>query len=257
MPDFMQMLAPKGLPDFKPGNNLAESIAQTLEQQNIRLQDGDILVIAHKAVSKCEGDVYRAEDIIPSDEAHALAKEVNKDPRKVELILSQSSRIIRAIKRPGQDEGILIAQHKLGFICANAAVDESNADNGEMITLPKDPDASARGICSALEQHFGCNLGVVISDTFGRPWRLGQVNVAVGLANVPAVVTQYGDKDAWGRELKVTAPAFADELAAASGLLMAKDGKCPVIIFRGLDWNPDSTTQASNILRPEKEDLFK
>ena len=257
MPGAMQMLAPKGLPDFRPGDDLAQHIATTLAEQKLTLQDGDILVLAHKAVSKCEGDVYRAEDITPSDEARALAEEVNKDPRKVELILSQSSRVIRAIKRPGQDEGILIAQHKLGFICANAAVDESNADNGEMITLPKDPDASARRLCTALEQHFGCSLGIVISDTFGRPWRLGQVNVAVGLANVPAVVTQYGDKDAWGRELKVTAPAFADELAAASGLLMAKDGKCPLIIFRGLEWTPDSTTQASHILRPEKEDLFK
>jgi len=257
MPDAMQMLAPKGLPDFKPGDNLAAHISNTLKEQNILLHDDDILVIAHKAVSKCEGAVYRTDDIIPSDEARALAKEVNKDPRKVELILRQSSRVIRAIKRPGQEEGILIAQHKLGFICANAAVDESNAEHGEMITLPDDPDNSARNICKELEQNFNCRLGVVISDTFGRPWRLGQVNVAVGLANVPAIVTQYGDKDAWGRELKVTAPAFADELAAASGLLMAKDGKCPLIIFRGLEWNPDSTTKASNILRPEKEDLFK
>ncbi|MDK2777514.1 MAG: coenzyme F420-0:L-glutamate ligase [Pseudomonadota bacterium] len=258
MSDSMQIIAPSGLPDFVPGDDLATAITSTLEAQQQPLQDGDILVLAHKVVSKCEGAVYSINDIEPSREAQALAREVNKDPRKVELILRQSRRVIRAVKRPGQQEGILIAEHKLGFICANAAVDESNADHeGQLITLPENPDASARALCQTLEEYFSCRLGVVISDTFGRPWRLGQVNVAVGLANVPGIVTLYGDRDAWGRELKVTAPAFADELAAASGLLMAKDGKCPLIIFRGLDWQPDSGAKAAHLLRPSQEDLFK
>lgn len=258
MAESMQVLAPSGLPDFQPGDNLTEAIATTLKEQQITLQDGDILVIAHKVVSKCEGAVFDINDITPSAEACALADGVNKDPRKVELILRQSKRVIRAVKRPGQSEGILIAEHKLGFTCANAAVDESNADHlGQLITLPENPDASARNVCSGLEQIFNCRLGIVISDTFGRPWRLGQVNVAVGLANVPGIVPLYGDRDAWGRELKVTAPAFADELAAASGLLMAKDGKCPLIIFRGLDWQPDSGAKAAHLLRPSQEDLFK
>jgi len=258
MAESMQVLAPSGLPDFKPGDNLTAAIAATLKEQQMTLQDGDILVIAHKVVSKCEGAVFDIADITPSAEACALAAGVNKDPRKVELILRQSKRVIRAVKRPGQSEGILIAEHKLGFTCANAAVDESNADHqGQLITLPENPDASARNVCSGLEQVFNCRLGIVISDTFGRPWRLGQVNVAVGLANVPGIVTLYGDKDAWGRELRVTAPAFADELAAASGLLMAKDGKCPLIIFRGLDWQTDQQAKASDLLRPSQEDLFK
>ncbi|WP_322107875.1 coenzyme F420-0:L-glutamate ligase [Vibrio algarum] len=165
--------------------------------------------------------------------------------------------MVRSIKRPEQEEGILIAEHKLGFICANAAVDESNAEHeGQLITLPENPDASAMNLCDELEQHYHCQLGVVISDTFGRPWRLGQTNVAIGLARVPAIQPLFGEGDAWGRELKVTAPAFADELAAASGLLMSKAGKFPIIIFRGLNWTA-SESKASQILRPIQEDLFR
>ncbi|WP_430462739.1 coenzyme F420-0:L-glutamate ligase [Thalassolituus sp. LLYu03] len=254
----MEMLAPFGLPDFQPGDDLAGAFIQVLSAQNMHLHEGDILVIAHKVVSKCEGAVADIEQVEPSEAALKLAAEVNKDPRKVEIILRESKQILRAVKRPGQPEGILIAEHRLGFICANAAVDQSNADNeNQLIFLPQDPDASARSLCQALEAHFNCRLGVIISDTFGRPWRLGQTNVAVGIANVPALVTMYGDTDAWGRELKVTAPAFADELAGASGLLMSKAGKCPLIIFRGLCWQSDAHASAADLLRPSKEDLFK
>ncbi|MEI8632057.1 coenzyme F420-0:L-glutamate ligase [Vibrio sp. PP-XX7] len=222
-----------------------------METQGTRLQQGDILVVAHKVVSKCEGAVVNVKDITASAEAVALAEIVNKDPRKVQVILEQSAKIVRSIKRPEQEEGILIAEHRLGFICANAAVDESNAgEPGQLITLPENPDKSAMTLCQDLEAHFSCRLGVVISDTFGRPWRLGQTNVAIGLARVPAIQEMAGECDAWGRALKVTAPAFADELAAASGLLMHKSGKCPVIIFRGLDWRA-CTSQASHILRPK------
>lgn len=254
----MQMLAPYGLPDFQPGDDLAASLIHTLEQQQRPLTDGDILVIAHKVVSKCEGAVVNIDQVTPSDNAISLAADVGKDPRKVEIILRESRRILRAIRRPGAPEGILIAEHRLGFICANAAVDQSNADDEkQLIFLPEDPDASARQLCQRLEKHFNCRLGVIISDTFGRPWRLGQTNVAVGIANVPALQSMAGDKDAWGRELKVTAPAFADELAAASGLLMSKAGKCPLIIFRGLSWQSDAHASAADLLRPSKEDLFK
>ncbi|TXR54991.1 coenzyme F420-0:L-glutamate ligase [Reinekea thalattae] len=252
----MQVFSVAGLPDFQPGMDLSQAIIEALAAQNTELMAGDILVIAHKVVSKTEGAVIDIEQVTPSDEAIQLAAEVNKDPRKVEVILRQSSRIIRSMKRPEQEEGTIIAEHKLGFICANAAVDESNADHvGQLITLPDDPDASAMNVCNALEKHFGCQLGVVVSDTFGRPWRLGQTNVAVGLARVPAI-TKLDGSDAWGRELKVTAPAFADELAAASGLLMSKDGKCPVIIFRGLAWQA-SESKAQDILRSKREDLFR
>jgi len=253
----MEMFTVNGLPDFTPEMHLIESLIKALERQNAVLQQGDILVVAHKVVSKCEGAIVNLTDIDPSEEAMVLAKEVNKDLRKVQVILNQSKRIIRSIKRSEQEEGILIAEHKLGFICANAAVDESNAqEKGQLITLPDNPDQSARNLCQRLEAYFDCQLGVVISDTFGRPWRLGQTNVAVGLANVPAIQNLTGEEDGWGRRLKVTAPAFADELAAASGLLMSKRGKSPVIIFRGLNWQPKQS-KASDILRPKREDLFR
>lgn len=255
--DSMEMFTIGGLPDFKPGMNLPSAIIEALNNQGSTLRQGDILVIAHKVVSKCEGAVVNIDDVVATEEAIALAETVNKDPRKVQVILDQSEKIVRSIKRPEQEEGILIAEHKLGFICANAAVDESNAEQqGQLITLPKDPDKSARKVCEELEHYFNCPLGVVISDTFGRPWRLGQTNVAIGLARVPAIQMLLGEGDAWGRELKVTAPAFADELAAASGLLMSKAGKFPVIIFRGLDWTP-TVSKASDILRPKREDLFR
>lgn len=255
--NHMQMFRLSGLPDFKPGMDLAQHVIDALTAQNESLIDGDILVVAHKVVSKTEGAVVDIETVSPSEQAYELAQKVNKDPRKVQVILDQSSSIVRSIKRPEQNEGILIAQHKLGFVCANAAVDESNADRlGQLITLPENPDRSAMQLCQRLEDHFACHLGVVISDTFGRPWRLGQTNVAVGLARVPAIQEMCGDDDAWGRELKVTAPAFADELAAASGLLMGKSDKCPVIIFRGLSWS-ESNSSAKQILRPIKEDLFR
>lgn len=255
--DSMQMFRLRGLPDFIEGQNLANSIIDALEKSNHELLDGDILVIAHKVVSKTEGACIHLSDVTPSEEAIELARSVNKDPRKVEVILSQSKKIVRAIKRPGQNEGILIAQHKRGYICANAAVDESNADTpGQLILLPEDPDKSAQLICKALEARYSCNLGVVISDTFGRPWRLGQTNVAIGLANVPGVTSMEGEVDAFGRPLSVTAPAFADELAGASGLLMEKSAKAPVIVFRGLDWQK-TDSHSRDLIRSHNEDLFQ
>jgi len=257
MSERMEVFTLPGLPDFKPGDDVAEEINRALQANEMTLQNGDILVVAHKIISKAEGAIVNIEHVLASDEACALAQEVNKDPRKVQVILNQSRRVIRANQRAGQEEGTIIAEHRLGFICANAAVDESNADHpGQLITLPDFPDRSARELCTALEQTNDCRLGVVISDTFGRPWRLGQMNVAIGLANVPARIDLAGDTDAFGHKLKVTSPAFADELAAASGLLMSKDGKCPVIIFRGLQWQA-SQSSASDILRPHREDLFR
>ncbi len=246
-----------GLPDFNQGDDLACSIIAALTVNQQRLLAGDILVVAHKVVSKTEGACIYLDRVTPSQEAIELAKTINKDPRKVAVILSQSTRIIRAIKRQDQQEGVLITEHKNGYICANAAVDESNANHpGQLIVLPKDPDKSARNLCQKLEEHFACRLGIVISDTFGRPWRLGQTNVAIGLANVPAVMYMAGEVDAFGRHLSVTAPAFSDELAAASGLLMKKNAKTPVIIFRGLSWTTTDNS-SRDLIRPQTEDLFR
>jgi len=246
-----------GLPDIQPGDDLVELLLASMDQHQISLDDGDILVIAHKVVSKSEGRIVRLEDVKPSAQALELANTLNKDPRKIEVILGESKRVVRAVKRPGQEEGTLIAEHRLGFICANAAVDESNAGTpGSVILLPEDPDQSAWNLCLALEKATGRKLGVVITDTFGRPWRMGLVNVAIGLAKVPSKIDMAGENDAYGRELSVTVPALADELAAASGLLMSKEGKTPALIFKGVGWTPGNSS-ALDLIRPQQEDLFR
>ncbi|MEH6442901.1 MAG: coenzyme F420-0:L-glutamate ligase [Oceanospirillaceae bacterium] len=253
----VQIIAVTGIPDIVPGDDLATQIYQAMQAQQLSLEDGDILVIAHKVVSKAEGQIVNLADVEPSLEALELAEKLNKDPAKVETVLRESSRIVKTSKREDQHEGLIIAQHHLGFICANAAVDESNVDQpNHVILLPKDPDKSARKICTALEKTSSKQLGVVITDTFGRPWRMGLVNVAIGLANVPSKVDMAGQNDAYGRELKVTVPALADELAAASGLLMSKEGKKPVILFRGVDW-ARTQSSAQDLIRPAREDLFR
>ncbi|MEM9969782.1 MAG: coenzyme F420-0:L-glutamate ligase [Pseudomonadota bacterium] len=246
-----------GVPDIAPGDDLAAILGNCLEAGG-GLADGDIITVAHKVVSKAEGNVVDLDTVAPSEEAIRIAGELNKNPAKVDVVLGQSSRVVRAFKRPDQDEGTLICEHRLGFISANAAVDESNADgDNTVITLPEDPDASARRLGRALEDRFGVTLGVVITDTFGRPWRLGQVNVAIGLYRVPAKTSDIGGTDAWGRPLSVTEPALSDELAAASGLVVAKAAKTPLVLIRGVAWQAAEQTSARDILRASKEDMFR
>lgn len=253
----LTMTALAGIADIRPGDDLADILVKAISHNHIALNDGDILVIAHKVVSKAEGQVVSLGTIEPREEARELAAQLNKDPRKIEVILRESRRLVRTFKHPQQAEGILIAEHRLGFICANAAVDESNVgEENTVILLPRDPDYSARKICAALEEAFAVRLGVVITDTFGRPWRMGLVNVAIGLANVPAQVSLIGEHDAFGRALAVTVPALADEIAAASGLLMSKNGKTPAILFQGVDWEP-APSSATDLIRPQKEDVFR
>ncbi len=253
----VSIVALEGIPDIHPGDDLNGLILAAIDQQQYQLDDGDIIVIAHKVVSKQEGQIIDLNEITPTEEALSLGKELNKDPRKVQVILSESNRLVRTSKRPDQEEGTIIAEHRLGFICANAAVDESNVDaEGKVILLPHDPDHSAREICRSIESATGKSLGVIITDTFGRPWRMGLVNVAVGLANVPGKVDLAGDIDAYGRVLSVTVPALADEIAAASGLLMSKNGKKPVLIFKGVDWQKTDSS-ARDLVRPQREDLFR
>jgi coenzyme F420-0:L-glutamate ligase/coenzyme F420-1:gamma-L-glutamate ligase len=253
----VQMLAVTGIPDIKPGDDLAAEILSAMNKNGLDLEDGDILIIAHKVVSKAEGQIVDLNTVEPSLEALELGTKLNKNPAKVETVLRESIRVVKAHKREDQNEGLIIAQHRLGFICANAAVDESNVDQPDhVILLPKDPDNSARQICAALEEATNKKVGIVITDTFGRPWRMGLVNVAIGLAKVPSKVDLAGETDAYGRELKVTVPALADELAAASGLLMSKEGKKPVILFKGVSWEPTNSS-ALDLIRPSNEDLFK
>ena len=246
-----------GVPDINVGDNLAIIIGDCLEKSFNEVIDGDIICIAHKIFSKAEGNIYDLKDVSPSEEAISFAKKLNKDPRKVEVILNQSTRVIRAFKREDQNEGVMICEHRLGFISANAAVDESNVSGTEkVITLPDNPDLSSRNLQIELQNRFKVRLGVVMTDTFGRPWRLGQVNVAVGLAGVPATKKEQGNLDAWGKELFVTEPAFADEISAASGLVIKKASKTPIVLFRGLEWNHHDS-HGSDLLRKQEEDMFR
>lgn len=254
---MVEITAIPGVPAIQPGDDLAALLGDCLAAAG-GLHKGDILAIAHKVVSKAEGNVVDLGSVTPSLEALRLAGELNKNPAKVEVVLGQSTRVVRAFKHPKANEGTLICEHRLGYISANAAVDESNTEgDNTVITLPEDPDASARRLGRALEDRFSAEIGVVITDTFGRPWRLGQVNVAIGLYRVPAKTSDVGGKDAWGRELSVTEPALSDEIAAASGLVVRKAAKTPLVRIRGLDWAPQEQTSARDILRDKGEDMFK
>ena len=253
-----QLIALPGLPEVAAGDDLAALIGAALEAEGLALSAGDVVTIAHKVVSKAEGRVRKLADVVPGEEALAYAGRLNKDARKVQVVLDESVAVLRAFRHPGADEGTMICEHRLGLISANAAVDESNtAGEGEAILLPLDPDASAARIRAGLEARFGGPLGVVITDTFGRPWRKGQVNVAIGLSGVPATRPEAGNRDARGRALRVTEPAFADEVAAASGLVIGKAAQTPVVVFRGLDWSLNETARAGDLLRARTEDMFR
>lgn len=245
-----------GIPEIRTGDDLASVTWSAVNRMYEDLEDGDIVVMAHKIVSKAEGCVVSLTGIQPSEKARHLAARLNKDPRKVEVILRESSAVIRAEMKEGRETGTLICRHRLGFISANAAVDESNVPGQDcVVTLPRDPDASARALRAGLERFSGRCIGVVISDTFGRPWRLGLTDIAVGIAGVPARIDLRGTLDASGKELKASTMAFADQVAAAAGILMAKAGNLPVVIVRGLAWTP-CEDRAVDLVRAEEEDFF-
>ncbi len=253
----LSIIAIPGVPDIEKGDDLAAILGDCLVASGYQPKRGDILCVAQKVFSKAEGCIYPLSGVTPSDEALRYAQELGKDPRKVEIVLRESAEVIRAFRHPGQSEGTMICRHRLGFISANAAVDESNiAETDAAMTLPPDPDASVRAMRDALEARFGCQIGVVMTDTFGRPWRIAQVNVAIGLAGVPATIREQGNKDAWGRTMKVTEAAFADEVAAASGLVVKKAAKTPLVLFRGLEWSP-SESRGEDLLRGKQEDMFR
>ena len=246
------------IPDIDNGDNISDILISVLNKSSMCLEEFDVICIAHKIFSKAEGCIINLKEISPSRKAIEIGKSLNKDPRKVQVVLQESNDIIRSFKREEQNEGTLICQHKLGFICANAGVDESNIAGQEtVITVPKNPDLSVQVLRDKLKNYFDLkNLGIVMSDTFGRPWRIGQVNVAIGVAGLPATKKEQGTTDAWGNQLYVTEPAFCDEIATSSGLLMSKAGKCPAILLRGLSWS-GKYGSANDILRKQNEDMFR
>src|SRR6266853_6089277 len=218
-----------GLPEIHGGDDLSEQITIAARKARPHFEDGDVLVVAQKIVSKAEGAVVHLTSIVPSPQAQAIAERQKKDPRLVEVILSESTRLVRT-------DPVLIAETRHGFVCANAGVDHSNVPGDDVVTLlPEDPDASARRLRERLQELADVNVGVVISDTFGRPWRLGIVNVALGLAGVPPIRDLRGTFDDVGKSLHATVLAVADDLAAAAGLVMGKTNRAPVVLVRGFD----------------------
>lgn len=254
----LEAFAVPGIPEVAAGDDLGALIGDALERAGFPLQAGDIVVVAQKVVSKAEGRLRRLDAFAPSPRALEIAARIGKDPRKVEAILSESDEVLRAV--PSGPDGLIITRHRNGWICANAGIDESNLGAGRegmLLLLPEDADRSARAIRAALERTSRRRpLGVIVTDTFGRPWRHGLVNIAIGLAGVPAIVDWAGRGDAWGRTLKATMPALADELAAAAGILMQKDAQTPVIIIKGIKWNDNPNTSAKHVLRQKTQELF-
>lgn len=243
-----------GIPLIKPGDDLGALLIEALKRSRVVPQDKDVIVVAQKVVSKAEGRFVDLKAVVPSARAIALAKEVNKDARLVETILGESTEIVR------QKRDVLIVAHRLGFIMANAGIDQSNVA-GEVsdraLLLPRDPDASAAGLKARLDREFGVDLGVIINDSFGRPWRFGVVGVALGAAGLPVVRNLIGVPDLFGRKLRVTEIAVADEIAAAASLLMGQGAEGqPAVHLRGFEWN-EPAASASTLLRPKDQDLFR
>jgi coenzyme F420-0:L-glutamate ligase/coenzyme F420-1:gamma-L-glutamate ligase len=239
-----------GLPEIQLGDDLPGRIAKAARKARIHFENGDVLVVAQKIISKAEGAVVRLATIRPSPQALALAERLKKDPRAIEVVLQQSRRIVRS-------HHVIIAETRHGFVCANAGVDHSNVPGEDVVTLlPRDPDESAKKLALALRERIGKRVAVIISDTFGRPWRLGLTNVAIGASGVPVLHDLRGTLDRDGKPLTATVLAVADELAAAAGLLMRKSAGSPVILIRGYRYKPSSDLAAS-IIRPAVEDLFR
>src|SRR5450631_1933713 len=231
-----------GLPEIHAGDDLAAEIVAAAFRARIKFKSGDVLVVAQKIVSKAEGCVTELAAVVPSAQALQLGAKLKKDPRLIEVILGESRRIVRS-------DPVLIVETHHGLVCANAGVDQSNVPGNEVVTrLPRDPDRSARDLVTALRRRTRTRIAVIVSDTFGRPWRLGLTNVAIGAAGVPALVDLRGTRDADGKLLHATIIAVADELAAAGGLLMGKAAGVPAAIVRGYRYRP-TRDQAARIIR--------
>ena len=250
----IEIIGLSGMPEFNTSHNLSEMIFEAALSSAGGIQSGDVIVVTQKVVSKVEGMVRDLLDIEPSSEAEELAAKLGKDPRLVQLILEQSTEIVRT----DFERGVLITESIHGFICANAGIDSSNVEGETKVALlPKDSDASARKIVNDIKRITNVeSLGVVISDTFGRPWRDGHVNFAIGCAGMSPFIDYKDTIDAVGQVLKVTTICIADELAAASELATGKSLNIPVVVIRGSEFNPENSEYES-LLRPKGNDLFR
>jgi coenzyme F420-0:L-glutamate ligase/coenzyme F420-1:gamma-L-glutamate ligase len=242
----LELIAVEGLPEVSPGDDLGALISSKSD-----LKAGDILVVAQKVVSKSEGRLISLQTVTAGEEAVRIASNLiaDPDPRMVQVVLDESVRVLRSHR-------VLITETPHGFVCANSGVDHSNIPGNDVLTLlPKDPDGSADRLRRSLRELAGVDVGVIISDTFGRPWRLGIVNVALGIAGLPALVDLRGTVDDTGKPLHATVLAVADDIAAAAGLVMGKTERTPAVIVRGLQI--EGGGRGTDLVRPAAEDLFR
>ncbi|MBS7545861.1 coenzyme F420-0:L-glutamate ligase [Ancylobacter oerskovii] len=250
----LELLALPGFPMVEAGDDLAGFVLDGVARLGLELAPQDVVVLAQKVVSKAEGRLVRLAEVVPSERARALAGEVRKDPRLVELILSESVRVVRT--RPD----VLIVEHRLGLTMANAGIDQSNVRHGDgevALLLPLDPDTSAARLRGEIERRTGVAPAVVINDSFGRPWRRGTTGIAIGAAGLPSMIDRRGETDLYGRTLRATMIAYADEIAAAASLVMGQATEAtPVVLVRGLAWTAADNPAAALIRAPE-EDLFR
>ena len=242
---MLELLPVEGMPEVRPGDDLAGLLVE-----HVQLREGDIVVVAQKVVSKAEGRIRDLTTVEPSDHALGLAASMQADPRMVQVILDESVRIVRA-------DRVLIVETRHGYVCANAGVDHSNVPGENHVTLlPEDCDRSAAGLRQRVRDLTGSEVGIVIAYTFGRPWRVGIENVALGVAGVPALFDYRGQRDDWGKELHATVVAVADELAAAAELVMGKTARVPAAVVRG--YHPEAPSgRGGDLVRPPELDLFR
>ena len=247
----LELVALPGLPEISAGAKLGGLLASAVERVGVPLSDDDAIVVSQKVVSKAEGRVRRLDEVEPGERAVELAGRLGKDPRLVELVLAESRRIVRA------ERGVLIVETHRGWICANAGIDASNVPgDGTVVLLPEDPDASARALRDRLREATGAAVAVLITDTFGRAWREGLLDVALGAAGIEPMLDLRGQQDLNGRDLHHTVLAQADALAAAAGLLMRKGDRIPAVLVRGYRFAPSDAGGAA-LVRARENDLFR
>lgn len=249
-PSPVEIIPLAGMPEIVPGDDLAGAIIEAVTRRSLSIEHGNIFVVAQKIVSKSEGKIVKLDSIAPSKRTVRWAARFNRDARVIELALQQAKRVVR------MEKGVLIAETHHGFICANAGVDTSNTAKGTAVLLPEDPDRSAQRLKVKLARHFGVPVAVLISDTFGRPWREGLVNVALGVAGIGALMDYRGKRDATGKALQATIIAVADELASAAELVMGKSNAIPVAVIRGVAL-PQRLGSGRDLIRPVERDLFR
>ena len=251
--DSIEIIAVENLPLITKGDSLAQLICNAAEKQKTPIQERDVIVITHVAVSKAEGTVVNLDEISPSERAKEIAQQTGKDPALVEVVLRETKEIVRI------GPNSIITETKNGIVCANAGVDRSNVEGERnVVLLPENPSASAQKIRQEIKSQTGCDVAVIVSDTHGRPFRMGEINVAIGVAGFKPIRDRRGEKDLFGYVLRIKQTAVADELASAAELVIGQSNEgIPVAIIRGYNYQATENASATELMRPKEKDLFR